>query len=190
PRVLVWPRGRQHLRLAHRRDRAGVLVFLHRPGHRHAEPEAAAMAAHRRSVRVDRRAPGPPGLHRRASQPSADPQISRGFTLVEAMVVVAIVAILALMALPSYQDKLVRDQILEALPLGDVAKPPITVAAGLKLPFPADNAAAGLPPAEKIVSNLVSSVAVEGGAIHISFGNRVNGAIKGKVLSVRPAVVE
>ena len=31
------------------------------------------------------------------------------------MVVVAIVAILALMALPSYQDKLVRDQIIEAL---------------------------------------------------------------------------
>ena len=104
--------------------------------------------------------------------------------------VVAIVAILALMALPSYQDKLVRDQIIEALPLADVAKPPITVAAGLKLPFPADNAAAGLPPAEKIVSNLVSSVAVEGGPIHITFGNRVNGAIKGKVLSLRPAVVE
>ena len=106
------------------------------------------------------------------------------------MVVVAIVAILALMALPSYQDKIVRDQIIEALPLGDVAKPPITMAAGLKLPFPSDNAAAGLPPAEKIVSNLVSSVAVEGGSIHITFGNRVNGAIKGKVLSVRPAVVE
>jgi len=106
------------------------------------------------------------------------------------MVVVAIVAILALMALPSYQDKLVRDQIIEALPLADVAKPPTTVAAGLKLPFPSDNAAAGLPPAEKIVSNLVSSVAVEGGAIHITFGNRVNGAIKGKVLSLRPAVVE
>jgi type IV pilus assembly protein PilA len=106
------------------------------------------------------------------------------------MVAVAIVAILALMALPSYQDKLVRDQIIEALPLADVAKPPINMTAGLKLPLPADNAAAGLPPAEKIVSNLVSSVAVDGGAIHMTFGNRVNGVIKGKVLSLRAAVVE
>jgi type IV pilus assembly protein PilA len=104
--------------------------------------------------------------------------------------VVAIVAILALMALPGYQDKIVRDQIVEALPLADVAKPPIALAAGLKQPFPSDNAAAGLPPAEKIVSNLVSSVAVESGSVHITFGNRVNAAIKGKVLSIRPAVVE
>jgi len=106
------------------------------------------------------------------------------------MVVVAIIAILALMALPSYQDKLVRDQVNEALPLADVAKPPLAVAWSLKQPLPSDNAAAGLPPAEKIVSNLVSSVAIEGGAIHITFGNRANGAIKGKVLSLRPAVVE
>jgi type IV pilus assembly protein PilA len=94
------------------------------------------------------------------------------------------------MALPSYQDKLVRDQIIEALPLADIAKPAVAAAWSLKQPFPPDNAAAGLPPAEKIVSNLVSSVAIEGGAIHVTFGNRVNGAIKGKMLSLRPAVVE
>ena len=56
--------------------------------------------------------------------------------------------------------------------------------------FPADNAAAALPPPEKIVSNLVSAVALENGAIHITFGNRANGAIRGKVLTLRPAVVE
>jgi type IV pilus assembly protein PilA len=36
----------------------------------------------------------------------------------------------------------------------------------------------------------VSSVALEGGAIQITFGNRANGAIRGKVLTLRPAVVE
>ena len=106
------------------------------------------------------------------------------------MVVIGVVAILALMALPSYQDKLVRDQVLEALPLADIAKPPVAAAWAAKQPLPADNAAAALPPAEKVVGNLVSSVAVEGGAIHMTFGNRANGAIKGKVVSFRPAVVE
>ena len=56
--------------------------------------------------------------------------------------------------------------------------------------FPADNAAAGLPVKEKIVSNLVSGVAVEAGAIHMTFGNSVNSAIRGKILTLRPAVVE
>ena len=52
---------------------------------------------------------------------------SPGFTLIEMMVVLGVIAILALMMLPSYQDKLVRDQIVEALPLADIAKPPIAL---------------------------------------------------------------
>jgi type IV pilus assembly protein PilA len=115
---------------------------------------------------------------------------NQGFTLIEMMVGVAIIAILALMMLPSYQDKLVRDQVVEALPLADVATRPVAAAWASAQSLPADNAAAGLPPADKIVGNLVSSVAVQGGAIHLTFGNRANGQIKGKVLTLRPAVVE
>ena len=114
----------------------------------------------------------------------------RGFTLIEMMVVVAVIAILALMAFPTYQDKLVRDQIAEALPLADIAKAPVAASWALLRALPADNAAAVLPPPEKIVSNLVSAVSLENGAIHITFGNRANGAIRGKVLTLRPAVVE
>jgi len=114
----------------------------------------------------------------------------RGFTLIEMMVVLAVIAILALMAVPTYQDKLVRDQVAEALPLADLVKAPVAASWALLRTFPADNAAAALPPPEKIVSNLVSSVALEGGAIQITFGNRANGAIRGKVLTLRPAVVE
>ena len=113
-----------------------------------------------------------------------------GFTLIEMMVVLAVIAILALMAFPTYQDKLVRDQVNEALPLADVAKAPVAASWMLLKVFPPDNATAALPPPEKIVSNLVSAVAVEGGAIHITFGNRANGALRGKVLTLRPAVVE
>jgi type IV pilus assembly protein PilA len=118
------------------------------------------------------------------------PTSHRGFTLIELMVVVAVIAILAVIAVPSFQDRIVRAQIVEAVPLANIVKPPITAAWAASAPLPADNAEAGLPPADKIVSNLVGAVAVEDGAIHIRFGNQANGALKGRTLSLRPAVVE
>jgi type IV pilus assembly protein PilA len=113
-----------------------------------------------------------------------------GFTMIEMMAVVAVVAILAMLAVPSYLNLIVRDQIKAALPLADIAKRPIAAAWTDEQILPADNQAAGLPPAEKIVANHVSAVAVEDGAIHITFGNRVSKAIAGKILTLRPAVVE
>jgi type IV pilus assembly protein PilA len=115
---------------------------------------------------------------------------NRGFTLIELMVVIAILAILALLALPSFQAKFVRDQIVEALPLADVAKPPIAASWTATQAFPADNAGAGLPAADKIVNNYVNAVSIQDGAIHIRFGNRANKIIAGKILTLRPAVVE
>jgi type IV pilus assembly protein PilA len=113
-----------------------------------------------------------------------------GFTLVELMVVLAVVAILALMAVPGFQDQIVRDQINNALPLADIAKTPNAAAWAMLQSFPPDNAGAGLPPADKIVNNTISSVAVADGAVHITFGNRANGIITGKILTLRAAVVE
>jgi type IV pilus assembly protein PilA len=113
-----------------------------------------------------------------------------GFTLIEMMVVLAVIAILAMIAVPNIQDKLVRDQVIEAMRLADIAKAPIAAAWGLTRTLPADNAAAGLPAADRIVSNLVGSLSVEAGAIHVTFGNRASAAIKGKTLTLRPAVVE
>jgi len=117
-------------------------------------------------------------------------QKAAGFTIVEMMVVVGVVAVLALMMVPAYTDRLVREQVTEALPLADLAKKPVAAAWALAQVFPADNAAAGLPVKDKIVSDLVSGVAVEAGAIHMTFGNRVNSTIRGKILTLRPAVVE
>jgi len=112
-----------------------------------------------------------------------------GFTMIEMMIVVGVIAILALMVAPSYQESLIREQIVEALPLADIAKTPVAASWGLAQTFPDNNEAAGLPPAEKIVSNLVRSVAIQGGAIHLTFGNRANSTLRGKVLTLRPAVV-
>jgi len=113
-----------------------------------------------------------------------------GFTMIELMVVVAIVAILATIAVPSIQDRLIRQQIVEAMALADIAKTPIAASWTQAQTLPADNAAAGLPVAQKIVSNLVTSVVVESGAIHITFGNHASAPINGKTLTLRPQVVE
>jgi type IV pilus assembly protein PilA len=114
---------------------------------------------------------------------------ARGFTLVELVVVLGVIATLALMTLPSLMEKTVRDQVAEALPIAEVAKLPVALSWAATQAMPANNAAAGLPLADKIVGNYVTSVAVDDGAINITFGNRVNGTLKGKILSLRPAVV-
>jgi type IV pilus assembly protein PilA len=113
----------------------------------------------------------------------------RGFSMMEMMAVIAVIAILATLAVPSYLERIVRDQIKESLPLADIAKKPIADAWFATQSFPADNAAADARP-EKIVANYVSSLTVRDGAIHMTFGNRAGGAISGRVLSLRPAVVE
>jgi type IV pilus assembly protein PilA len=113
-----------------------------------------------------------------------------GFSLLEAMVAVAIIAILAAMALPSYIFKIIREQIEASIPLIEIAKTPIAASWKSEQIFPVDNNAAGLPSADKIVSNFVQSVTVENGVIHMKFGNRANSAIANKTLSFRPAVIE
>jgi len=113
-----------------------------------------------------------------------------GFILMEMMVVIAIIGILALIAAPSYLDQMIRKQIVEAVPLADIAKAPLAAAWAVAQTLPRDNAGAGLPAADKIVSNFISALAVQDGAIHITFGNSANSLIRGKILSLRPAVVE
>jgi type IV pilus assembly protein PilA len=106
------------------------------------------------------------------------------------MIVIAVIAILALLALPGIPDKLIRDRIAESLKLTDIVKAPIAASWAIGAKLPVDNAAAGLPAADKIVNDYISSVAVESGAIQVTFGNRANVAIQGKVLTLRPGVVE
>ena len=114
---------------------------------------------------------------------------SRGFTMVELLAVVAVIAILALMAVPSMVGRIARQQVADSMNLADIAKPPLAAAWSASQPWPADNTAAGLPAEDKIVGNYVSAVQVTPGAIHLVFGNNVNGKLRGKVLSLRAAVV-
>jgi type IV pilus assembly protein PilA len=113
-----------------------------------------------------------------------------GFTMIEILVAVAIVAILAALAIPSFQGSIVRDQIVAAMPLADIAKKPVAQSWAALQVLPADNASAGLPPPDKIVNNYISAVAIQDGAIQVTFGNNAHGAIAGKILTLRPAIVE
>ncbi len=113
-----------------------------------------------------------------------------GFTIVEMMVVVAILAILAMIAVPSGIERIIREQVAAAIPLAEAAKEPAAAQWKATKTLPADNQAAGLPTSDKVVSNLVSNLVVDNGVIHMTFGNKARSLLQGKILSIRPAVIE
>lgn len=113
-----------------------------------------------------------------------------GFTLIELMIVIAIIGILSVMAVPAYQDRVIRTQVVEGLNLAEFVQHSIQAYYTKYHRFPSDNKAAGLPESGKIVGNFVSDVQVREGAVVITYGSRVNRFISGKKLTLRPAVVE
>tara|TARA_R110001606_G_scaffold271824_1_gene420392 strand:+ start:3429 stop:3845 length:417 start_codon:yes stop_codon:yes gene_type:complete len=95
--------------------------------------------------------------------------MQKGFTLIELMIVVAIIGILAAIALPAYQDYTKRARVAEGLSLAGGAKTAVTEYFSSEGALPADNAQAGLPAANTISGDSVTSVTVAAGVITVAF---------------------
>ena len=113
---------------------------------------------------------------------------SRGFTLVELMIVIAIIGILASLAVAAYQTYTVRAQISEGINFAAGAKVPIVDAYTNGGVAPANRAATGMTPLPTDSrGSYVSSVEITNGRIDIMFGGPLaHQDIIGQTVSITP----
>jgi type IV pilus assembly protein PilA len=113
----------------------------------------------------------------------------RGFTLIELMVAIAIIGILATLTIPSLYISRQRTAVAEVIRKTENIRDDITAYYKHHIAFPSDNDEAGLPEPELLIGNRYTRMQIEGGAIHITLGNKIAKPLQGKIISLRPAVV-
>lgn len=104
---------------------------------------------------------------------------SKGFTLIELMIVVAIIAILAAIAISQYRDYVIRAQVAEGASLVTASKAAIAEYYNNKGTFGSSNQSFGLPASTSIRGLFVIAVDASNGVIDVTYGNSANAEIQG-----------
>lgn len=121
------------------------------------------------------------------AEDTVPPGRQAGFTLIELMMVVAIIGILASIAIGTYQVYTIRAYVAEGMGLMSPIKSNVEDYHAANGVLPTNNASAGVATASSITGNAVSSVAVQNGAVVITYNNTV--ANGGATLIFVPVVV-
>lgn len=114
----------------------------------------------------------------------------KAFTLIEMLVVLTIIGILLTISLPTFESKNVRAQTAESADLTKTLRDSVNLFYKSGKKFPRNNVEAGVPKAEFLIGNYVQKIEVVNGAFNITFGNKANGKLKDKILTIRPMVVK
>jgi type IV pilus assembly protein PilA len=115
---------------------------------------------------------------------------SRGFSLLELMIAMAIVGVLAAMAIPAYQAYMSKSQVAEAFELVTSVKSLTADYYGQTSTWPA-NGIAGIPSPTSIAGTYVEKVTVSSanGDIIVTMRNSgISKALQGQTLTFRPNV--